>query len=521
MSQFANLPTLAFWTRTDRSSPALICPDGSVRTVGQLLDAAHQLSRTLREAGVGRGDVVAYCLRNGPEIFEIILATSQIGAYYTPISWHLTAYEIQHILIDSGAKVVVAGPETATLCLGTQARVYAVGSVSEVSQADAEPRVSSDQPLPYEQLKTGSTEPPPERWAGGVMTYTSGTTGKPKGVRRPLPQAPPEPIASAFASFLLLYGMTPGKGVHLVTSPLYHTAVVYFAINCLHLGHAIVIMEKWSAVEMLELVQTWRVTNSHMVPTQLVRLLEVPDRARYDVSSLQHMVHSAAPCPVSVKKAILDWWGPVLYEYYAAGEGGGTMVTPTEWLARPGTVGKPWPTAGIKIFSDQGQELPPGEVGTVYIKMLQGFEYHRDKAKTEQAWRPDGYFTVGDAGYLDSDGYLFLCDRKADLIISGGVNIYPAEVEGVLAAHPAVADVAVFGIPDDTWGEQVKAVIQLRCEPTPAVEAELLAWASERLARFKQPRSIDFVAEMPRDPNGKLRKRLLRAPYWEKTGRAI
>lgn len=514
MSQPDRMPTLAFWTRTDRETPALICPDGEIRTVGQLLDATHRLAHGLRALGVQKGDVVAYCLKNSPEIFEVILAVSEIGAYYNPIPWHLTAYEIQHILTDSGAKVVVAGAEAMQACTGTQARVFGVG-------LDAPLQTASGEIHPYSALGTGSTEPPLERAAGGVMTYTSGTTGKPKGVKRPLPPAPPEPIASAFASFLRIYGMTPGEGVHLVTSPLYHTAVVYFAINCLHLGQRIVLMEKWSAEGMLERVQTWRVTSSHMVPTQLVRLLEVPDKERYDISSLKHMVHSAAPCPVSVKKAILEWWGPVLYEYYAAGEGGGTMVTPQEWLERPGTVGRPWPTAEIKIFDDEGLLLPPDTVGTVYIKMLQRFEYHQDQAKTEKAWRTDGYFTVGDAGYLDAAGYLFLCDRKADMIISGGVNIYPAEVEGVLASHPAVADVAVFGIPDDTWGEQVKAVIQLRGAVTPGIEAELLAWASERLARFKQPRSIDFIPEMPREPNGKLKKRLLRAPYWERAGRTI
>jgi len=507
MSFPTNMPTFAFWTRTDRDSPALITPEGEIRTVGQVQDSANQIARNLQALGVQKGDVVAYCLKNSAEVFELLLATTQIGLYHTPISWHLTAPEMQYILTDSGAKVVIASGEVAALCQGTQARVFAVGGAPGIEA--------------FESLKTGPTEPPPERSAGGVMTYTSGTTGKPKGVRRPLPPVPPEPVASAFAMFLLIYGMKPGDGVHIVTSPLYHTAVVYFAVNCLHLGHSVVIMEKWSAEGFLERVQQYRVTNSHMVPTQLVRLLEVEDKGRYDVSSLRHMVHSAAPCPVSVKKAILDWWGPVLYEYYAASEGGGTMVTPQEWLARPGTVGKPWPTADIKIFDEQGFELPSGQVGTVYIKMAQSFEYHRDKTKTEQAWRTDGYFTVGDAGYLDAEGYLFLCDRKADMIISGGVNIYPAEIEGVLIGHPRVADVAVFGIPDDKWGEQVKAVIQLHGEPTPGLEQELLAWAGERLAKFKQPRSIDFVPALPRDPNGKLKKRLLRDPYWAHLGRSI
>jgi long-chain acyl-CoA synthetase len=272
---------------------------------------------------------------------------------------------------------------------------------------------------------------------------------------------------------------------------------------------------------MLELVQTQRVTNSHMVPTQFVRLLEFDGRHDYDLSSLRHMIHSAAPCPVPIKHQMLDWWGPVIYEYYAASEGGGTMVTPEEWLERPGTVGKAWATAEIAIFDDEGSRLPPGDVGTVYIKMQQGFAYHKDAEKTEKAWRTDGYFTVGDAGYMDADGYLFLCDRKADMIISGGVNIYPAEIESVLIAHPDVVDVAIFGIPDEDWGEQVKAVVELRGAAQPGQEDQLLSWARERLAKFKCPRSVEFVDALPRDPNGKLKKRLLRDPYWEGRERQI
>jgi len=315
--------------------------------------------------------------------------------------------------------------------------------------------------------------------------------------------------------------MQAGQGVHLVVSPLYHTAVLYFGTSALHLGMQVVVMDKWTPQGMLERIQRYGVTNSHMVPTQFVRLLDVPDRDRYDVSSLQHMVHGAAPCPNPVKQAMLEWWGPTVYEYYAASEGGGTMITPTEWLEKPGSVGKPWATAEIAIFDEAQERLGPDEVGTVYIKMQQGFEYHQDKEKTDKAWRTDGYFTVGDAGYLDADGYLFLCDRKADMIISGGVNIYPAEIEGVLHAHPAILDAAVFGIPDDDWGEQVKAVVEVKGAAGPELEAEILAWTKVRLAKFKCPRSIDFVDALPREENGKLKKRLLRDPYWEGRERQI
>jgi long-chain acyl-CoA synthetase len=276
---------------------------------------------------------------------------------------------------------------------------------------------------------------------------------------------------------------------------------------------------------MLEKIQRYRVTSSHMVPTQFNRLLKLPEetRRRYDLSSLRHMIHSAAPCPVDTKKQMLAWWGPCIYEYYAASEGGGTLVTPDEWLKKPGTVGKPWPISQIRVLDERHQPCPPGTPGTVWIRMGDHrFEYHRDDKKTGDAWR-DGFFTVGDAGYLDEDGYLFLCDRKADMIISGGVNIYPAEIEAVLVAHPQVADAAVFGIPDDDWGEQVKAVIQpgAGVEPGPALAAAIEAFAAERLAKYKLPKSIDFVAELPRDPNGKLYKRKLRDPYWAGRERAI
>ena len=489
------LPTLALWAQTDRDRVAIIDHDGTELTAGDLIDSSHRIARTLRAAGVGVGDAVAVCLVNGPEVIKMALATSQMGVYLVPVNRHLAAPEIAYILEDCGAKAVICSPSVLDKCSGTQAVPYVVGSPA------------------FAALDSGDCSPIPDRTAGATMTYTSGTTGKPKGVRRPLPPAPPEPVVSAYAAFLLMYGMRPNQGVHLVVSPMYHTAVMYFATSAVHLGHTVVIMDKWTPEGMLDRIARHRVTNTHMVPTQLVRLLDVEDKESYDVSSLQHMIHSAAPCPVHVKRAMLDWWGPCLYEYYAASEGGGTMVTPQEWLERPGTVGKAWATAEIAIFDDDGHRLPPDTVGTVYIKMQQGFAYHRDQEKTDKAWRTDGYFTVGDCGSLDADGYLFLCDRKIDMIISGGVNIYPAEIEGALIGHPRVFDVAVFGIPDPDWGEQVKAVVEPKGDVTEGLEAEIIAWARTQLAHYKCPRSIDFAA-LPRDPNGKLRKRLLRDPYW-------
>jgi long-chain acyl-CoA synthetase len=284
-------------------------------------------------------------------------------------------------------------------------------------------------------------------------------------------------------------------------------------------------MDKWTPEGCLEAIQKYRVTTSHMVPTQFHRLLALPEevKARYDVSSLRHMVHSAAPCPIDVKRRMLQWWGPVIDEYYAASEGGGTLVSPQEWLQYPGTVGRPWPGSAIRILDDDGNECPVGTPGTVYMSLaLSDFNYHKDEKKTATN-RRDGFFTVGDVGYLNDAGYLFLCDRKIDMIISGGANIYPAEVESVLLSHPKVADAAVFGIPDTDWGEQVKAVIEPAAgvAPSAALAEEIMAFCLQHAAKYKCPKSVDFIDAMPRDPNGKLYKRKLRDPYWKGHERAI
>jgi long-chain acyl-CoA synthetase len=490
---------------------AVIEPDGTELRAGELLARANQLVHGLRALGLKQGDCVATVLDNSAAMIEVFLAAHQAGWYLTPINWHLAAPEIAYILDDCDAAAVISSPRAAGLVDEACAQIEFPKGARFVGTA----ALRNGQP----------TSLPGERSAGASMTYTSGTTGKPKGVRRPLVPAPPEVVATQQALFLALFGIMPGSpGVHLVGAPLYHTAVLNFATNHLHLGHTLVLVDKWEPENMLQLVARHRVTSSHMVPTQFNRLLKLPDdvRAKYDVSSLTHVIHSAAPCPVDAKKKMLAWWGPCIYEYYAASEGGGTACTPAEWLARPGTVGKAWPISQIRILDDQHQPVAAGTPGTVWIRMGEHrFEYHRDEKKTGDAWR-EGFFTVGDAGYLDDAGYLFLCDRKADMIISGGVNIYPAEIEAVLLAHPEVADAAVFGIPDDDWGEQVKAVIQpARGAGSAELAATLIEYATARLAKYKLPKTIDFVAEMPRDPNGKLYKRKLRDPYWAGRDRAI
>ena len=336
----------------------------------------------------------------------------------------------------------------------------------------------------------------------------------------------PDTVAALLTGFLAMFGLKPeDENVHVCGSPLYHTAVLVFASASLHMGHPVVLMDKWTPEGMLEQIDRHRVTQSHMVPTQFHRLLGLPAevRAKYDVSSLRCMVHAAAPCPIETKQRMLDWWGNSIYEYYAATEGGGTLVTPEEWRKYPGTVGRPWPNSDVRILDDDGQETAVGQPGSVYMKLgAADFEYKDDKQKTEDG-RRDGYFTVGDIGYLNEDGYLFLCDRKSDMIISGGVNIYPAEIEAVLLTHPKVGDAAVFGVPNDDWGEEIKAVIEPAggVDAGPALADEILAFCADKLARFKLPRSIDFTRDMPRDPNGKLYKRKLRDPYWQGRDRSI
>ncbi len=513
---------LGFWSfaKANPDATALIDADGNRTTRGELLARCNRLVHGLRAAGLQHGDCIATVLPNGAPILELYLAAAQGGWYLTPINHHLTGAEIGYILRDSDAKVFVGDAAFADACRAALAeadfpeeRAYSVGRIEGFR--------------PYADLYEGhSDETPAERRAGMVMNYTSGTTGKPKGVRRRLPELDPDSVFGMYALFLALFGIEPEKdNVHLCGSPLYHTAVLMFTGGSLHFGHAVVIMDKWTPEGCLAAIESYRVTTSHMVPTQFHRLLALPEdvRAKYDMSSLRHMIHAAAPCPPETKRKMLAWWGPTIYEYYAASEGGGTLVTPEEWLRFPGTVGKAWPTAEVRILDDDGNDVPVGEPGTVYMKLGQAdFEYHKDKDKTEKN-RQAGFFTVGDVGYLNEEGYLFLCDRKIDMIISGGVNIYPAEIEADLAGHPKIADVAVFGVPNDDWGEEVKAVVEpvTGVAPSDELAAEILAFCGERMAKYKRPKSIDFVEAMPRDPSGKLYKRKLRDPYWKDRERAI
>ncbi|MFE0698779.1 acyl-CoA synthetase [Streptomyces sp. NPDC058872] len=505
---------IGFWAQAaaDPGRTVLVAPGGEEWSAGRLHAEANRLVHGLRAAGLERGDAFAVVLPNGPEFFTAHLAATQAGFYLVPVNHHFVAPEIAWILADSGAKVLVTHERFAEAVApaADQAGLpsghrYAIGTVPGFR--------------PYAELLAGQEgNAPADRTLGWVMNYTSGTTGRPRGIRRPLPGKLPE--ETPLGGFLGIFGIRPAGGnVHLVCSPLYHTAVLQFAAAALHIGHPLVLMDRWAPEEMLRLIERYSCSHTHMVPTQFHRLLALPAevRERYDVSSMRHAIHGAAPCPEHVKRGMIDWWGRCIEEYYAASEGGGAFATAEEWLKRPGTVGRAWPISEIVVLDDAGERLAPGELGTVYLKMnTGGFHYHKDAAKTERN-RVGAFFTVGDLGVLDEDGYLYLRDRKIDMIISGGVNIYPAEIEAVLLTHPAVADAAAFGIPHEDWGEEVKAVVEVveGGGAGPALAEEILAHCGARLAGFKRPKSVDFIAVMPRDPNGKLYKRRLRDPYWE------
>jgi long-chain acyl-CoA synthetase len=504
----------------DPERVALVAPDGTEVTAGQLAARANQVSNGLRALGVEPGDTIAVVVPNGVEMMELVLGAQQIGLYLTPINHHLVGPEIAYIVSDSDAKVLI-GHERFAGALAVAAeeadvpedRRFAIGSIPGWR--------------PYPELTDGQPETrPAERTAGAPMHYTSGTTGRPKGVKRALAGIDPDEMGALYSMFLMMFGVQPEDGnVHITGSPLYHTAVLLWTTNSLHMGHKVVLMDKWSPEEMLRLIDRHRVTTSHMVPTQFHRLLALPDdvRSKYDVSSLRCMVHAAAPCPIEIKRRMINWWGDSIMEYYAATEGGGTIVTAKEWVERPGTVGKAWTGSEVRILDDDGNQLPVGQIGTVYMALAQAsFEYKGDPEKTN-ANRRDGFFTVGDVGELDEDGYLFLRDRKIDMVISGGVNIYPAEIEGTFLTCPLIGDVAIFGIPNEDWGEEIKAVIEPAegHQAGPDLEAQLREFAEANLASYKRPKSYDFTAEMPRDPSGKLYKRKLRDPYWEGINRAI
>ena len=496
---------VAHWAHLQPDVPAIVSAHGE-RTFAELNAAANRLVRAWRARGVVAGDAVAVMVSNRPEFAEVLAATQRSGLRVTAINWHLTADEAAYIVGDCQARVFVADARFADVAAEAARRspqatvLLAVGGAIEGFE-------------PYDEaVAAAAGDDIDDPTLGRSMLYTSGTTGRPKGVHRA--EVPPSSGIGA------LFGYTAGRSIHLCTGPLYHAAPLAFSLTIpINAGCGVVLMDRWTPEETLALIAERGITHSHMVPTMFHRLLRLPDevRAAADVSSLQMVLHGAAPCPVAVKQAIIDWWGPVLVEYYAATEGTGTFVTSSEWLERPGTVGRSPTPDHVRILDPvSGEPLPAGEVGTVYLKApaVGRFDYFGDPDKTAASYQGD-HFTMGDVGYLDADGYLFLTDRSADLIISGGVNVYPAEVEAELLGHPDVADAAVIGVPDPDWGEVVVAVVEVRPDAVPGDElaAALVAHCRAGLAHFKCPRRVDFTDRLPRTDSGKLYKRRLRDEY--------
>ncbi len=477
------------------------------RTFAELNARANQIVRAWRRAGICSGDSVAMLMGNRPEFVEVYKASLRCGVRLTPINWHLSGDEVEYIVDNCEAKAFVAdaryrdAAEYAIRGVSNLVVSYAVGG--EIAGAtDYEAAIGGED--------AGDIDDPE---FGRYMLYTSGTTGRPKGVWR----RTREPILPAWDTGVA--PLRPESDCCLLTGPAYHAAPLMSIVRALISGVPVVMMDKWDPEETLALIERHSVTHSHMVATMFHRMLQLPPetRQKYDVSSLKSVNHGAAPCPVHVKQQMIEWFGPVINEYYAATEGGGGFtVTSEEWLKKPGTVGKPPPQYDNRILDDEGNELGPMEVGTIYMKAMgDRFEYYKDPEKTQGSFRGD-YFTLGDMGYFDEDGYLFLTGRTAEVIISGGVNIYPQEVDNEVMKHPAVHEVCTIGIPNEEWGEEVRTVVQLAegVEPSDEIAADIIEFARNHLAHYKCPRQIDFADDLPRLPTGKIQRRKVRDPYW-------
>ena len=503
---------------TDRfpDKPAVILVErDEVLTYRELEDNSVRLARYLHDAGLRKGDHIALLSENDPKMYEVYWAALRSGLYITAVNWHLNPAEIAYIVNDCGARALIA---SATLSAPAEQIIAQTPEVTlRLAFGGAVAGYES-----YEDALAGSSpQPLPDQPRGADMLYSSGTTGRPKGIKHPLPdqQVGDPPGDTYTAVFGPLYGFDADT-VYLSPAPLYHAAPLRFGGVVHATGGTLVVMQRFDAQQSLAAIERYRATHSQWVPTMFVRMLKLDQaiRDRYDVSSMRVAIHAAAPCPVAVKQAMIDWWGPVLHEYYASTEGNGaTFIDSEQWLRKPGSVG-PAGMGTVRICGDDGQELPTGEVGVIYFEREEmPFAYHNDPGKTEQAVHPGHptWTTTGDIGYIDEDGFLFLTDRKSFMIISGGVNIYPQEIEDALALHPDVDDVAVIGIPDEEMGESVKAVVQPArgAETGPDLAERLRDYLRERIAGYKVPRSVDFVDELPRTPTGKLVKGTLRERY--------
>lgn len=505
--------TMAVWAEARPDRAAVIDPDGTRRSFAEVNANANRIVRLLRQAGLKAGDAVALVMSNRHEFLEVQSATLRAGFRITPVNWHLNLDEIAYILNDCEAKAlfgearIAAAAPAAALAPGLKIKL-AVGG-------DIEGFLNYDEALAG--IDASDIDDPV---LGNQMLYTSGTTGRPKGVFRAAPVVTPQ----------MMYAMRgyDAASVQLCAGPAYHAAPLAFDVRAaMGAGATLVFLDKWDSEHTLRTIAAHRVTHMHLVPIMFQRLLALsPEvKARHDISSVKYIVHGAAPCPPEVKHAMIEWFGPVLSEYYAGSEGGaGFMISSEEWLRKPGSVGRKPELLGSKILDEQGNECPPNVSGAIYHQLPPGggFSYYKDEKKT-QASRVGDYFTMGDMGYFDEDGYLFLTGRSAETIISGGVNIYPQEIDNELIKHEAVADSATVGVPHDEWGEQVKAVILLKpgYAPSDLLAQEILAFARDSLPSFKVPRSLDFVTGLPRSEAGKIQRGKVRAPYWEGRARQI
>ncbi|MEU4831091.1 acyl-CoA synthetase [Streptosporangium sp. NPDC023615] len=497
--------------------PAVIMAEsGQVVTYRELDEQSNRLAHLFRAAGLRPGDHIAFMLENHPLFLVVAWAAHRSGLYYTAISSRLKTDELAYIVDNCEAQVFISSASLADVA---------------ASVTDLTPRVrlrlmtdgTAPGFEPYEKAVAARPSTPLEdECQGADMLYSSGTTGRPKGVKPALSKAPLDTPGPLLQLIQFLFAPS-ADSVYLSPAPLYHAAPLRYSMSFQRLGATIVVMERFDPEEALALIERYRVTHSQWVPTMFIKMLKLPDetRARHDLSSLACAIHAAAPCPVPVKERMIDWWGPIVHEYYAGTEGNGFLyVGSKDWLEHKGTVGRPL-LGVVHICDEEGNELPPREHGTVYFSEGPQFVYHGDEAKTMSSRDPlgRGWTTLGDIGYVDEEGFLYLTDRRSYMIISGGVNVYPQEAENVLSVHPKVADVAVFGVPDEEMGEQVKAVVQPASMDMagPELEAELIEYCQANLAVYKCPRSVDFRDALPRHPTGKLYKRLLRDEYWPAT----
>lgn len=492
--------------------PAVIMyPAGVVVTFGEMEARANQLAHLFRAHGLAEGDVVAVLMENNEHFHTVMWAARRCGLYYVPINTHLTPAEAAYIVDNCGAKAVIGSAAMAPVCAGLAGHLpNGLPELRLIADGDLDgwlryPECAASQPV----------TPIDDEIEGDLLQYSSGTTGRPKGIKRELRHLAPSQTAPPLGA--IVEHWTHPDAVYLSPAPLYHTAPNVWSMCMQALGIPVVVMERFDARGALDAIQRHRVTHGQFVPVMFTRMLKLPEplRMSYDVSSLQRVIHAAAPCPIGIKKQMIDWWGPIVDEYYASSEGHGfTLIGAPDWLTHPGSVGRAL-IGTVHILDENGDELPAGEAGEIYFESAVQFEYLNDPEKTAASTSRHGWRTVGDIGYLDDEGFLYLTDRRHHMIISGGVNIYPQEAENMLVTHPAVMDAAVFGIPDDEMGQSVKAVVQLvdHSEAGDELAEELIGWLRERLSHYKCPRSLSFEEQLPRTDTGKLYKQSLIEKY--------